>query len=193
MLNKKNSKTSFFLAGLSGIFLLGVGCNVRGLTSGYRKLSKQEKATVLLVDTTDPGQLDPQGTYRITSSEFHALLRQQPQSLIYKWVPWCTSAQCLSLNSYASYAKRHNLKLFVVADSYEPALFEINRLKGEPIFVIDHQRYGSNIRGTYSRRFVQDLTRIARLPDSVLYAQLFFFSRDSLVRTVEKSRTVVLP
>ena len=193
MLHFPRLKTPLFVAVLSGIYLLSTGCTIRGLTSGYKKLSKEEKATVRIVDAAHLDMFDPNGIYRISASELQSFLRIQPKSLVYVWVPRCNSAQCLALKTYASYAQQNNLKLFVVADSYEMELFEINRLPEEPIFVIDHKQYGSNIRGTYSKRFIQDLTGNTNLPDSVLYAQLFFFNRDSLVRTVEKSRDVVLP
>lgn len=160
--------------------LLFTGCSVKGLTSGYKKLSATERSAIKNADTISTAEIENGHIYKISGAALKRAIQQESNSLVYLWVPHCTGTHCYPLSRVVAFAKQHSQKLYIVADAYEMTDINVQLTDQYPIYIMNASAYHSNIRMRYRNAFVKELVANKRPADSVLYAGCLFFKHDTL-------------
>lgn len=160
--------------------VLLTGCNIKGLTSGYKKLSAKERSAIKNADTIHTAEIENGHIYEITGAVLKKAIKQEPGSLVYLWVPHCSGARCYPLSTFVSFAKQHSQKIYIVADAYEMTDINAQLTDQYPVYIINASAYHSNMRMRYRTAFVKELVGNNSPADSVLYAGCLFFKHDTL-------------
>ncbi|AWA29052.1 hypothetical protein HYN48_02535 [Flavobacterium magnum] len=141
---------------LIGAILSLQGCAIYGLTDDSGKLSKEQKA--MIVATADFNAKQPNKIYAINGKALRAELQKYPKSLVYVFTNGCGAESCKPLMTYDNYARKNNIKLFLVMNGYGNLDYTLAVPHPEPLYAIDNDYYNCTFRGTYTRHFENDLT-----------------------------------
>lgn len=130
--------------------------SVKGLNSGYNKLSSGEKK--LIVDYA--GKVEELGAsdsiYRISAKQLREYIQCHESVIVYEYLPYCSSEDCINPLELERYCKDKNYKLCVVTSVYD-GIFGLKGLS-VPVLAINNDYYGTNLQIKYTRRFYDELT-----------------------------------
>lgn len=161
-------------------------CTVYGLTNDYKKLSDEQKLTIVPLKNFDDTTTNQ--VYKINGSQLKQELKKHPKSLVYIFTNGCTSQYCLPMSNYERYAQENNYKLFLIMSGYAQ-LNETTKQRSEvftePLFAIDNDIYDSNIRVKYSRYFENELRGIEKKAKPDWEGSLYFFNYDQLEKVTK--------
>lgn len=162
-------------------------CTVYGLTNDYKKLSDEEKLTIVPLKNFDDTSTNY--VYKINGSQLKQELKKHPKSLVYIFTNGCTSEYCLPMSNYERYARENNYKIFFVMSGYAQ-LNETTKQRSEvftePLFAIDNDANDSNIRVKYSRYFENELRGDAKNEKYEWKGDLYFFNYDTLEKVTRE-------
>jgi len=178
---KKMKKSILCIAGM----LLLYSCNITmdGLTSGYSKLSEEEKQRIVFLDTQDDVcELSKDGKiYAITGDQLYKCIETQENVMVYTWVPHCTGSHCYLLSYVQSYCDSHGFTLYVVADYYDSKrMFNEQENISLPLFSANEKYYKTKYRFKYSKLFMKDLIKDDKLAKEIWYKTTFVFNYGKL-------------
>jgi len=158
-------------------------CTIQGLTSDYSKLD--DSHTAMITDLKDFNDSEPAKIYKINGTELNTELQKYPKALVYVFTNGCTSDFCKPLIVYDKYAKKHDMKLFLVMSGYSNLDETLNMPHPEPLYSIDNEYYGTRFRNTYTHYFENELIGKARKTKRGEYkGGLFFFNNGKLEKTL---------
>lgn len=170
------------------LFPILTGCfitNTPGFYSGYKKLSADEKQSVVITPATMPvcGIPNDQRIYAITGTQLRACLKDKDTSVVYFWSPNCHSDVCISTSAAQYYCDKKGYKLYVVAEYYDLPKMKQQNTNATPMYSVNSGAYGTDYCDKYTARFVKQLAGPAMLSKNDLYNRFFFFRADSLIHT----------
>lgn len=130
--------------------------SVKGVSSGYKKLSPDEKK--LIVDYA--GKVEnlkaSDSIYRISAKQLIEYIRLHENVIVYEYLPYCSSENCINPLEFEKYCSARNYKSCVVTSVYD-GIFDLKGLT-IPILAINNDDYGTDIQIRYTRRFYDELT-----------------------------------
>lgn len=85
-------------------------CTVYGVTNDYKKLSDDDKSTIVSLKNFDDTNV--KYIYKINGKQLKEELKKHPKSVVYIFSNGCTSQYCLPMSNYERFAKENNYKLF---------------------------------------------------------------------------------
>ncbi|MFM6993605.1 MAG: hypothetical protein ACKOWO_00655 [Sediminibacterium sp.] len=95
--------------------------------------------------------------YEITADQLLVELKNHTRSLVYIFKSGCDSENCLPLISVENFAKKNNLKLFLVLSSYYDLSKTLNQKYTSQIYSINASYYGSPKNMKYFSKFLENL------------------------------------
>lgn len=159
-------------------------CTVSGLGDDYKKLSDNQKSTILNLEKFD--DLKHHLIYKISGKQLSEELRNHPKAMVYIFTNG-TKLRIKPLKDYESYAANNGYKLFFVMDGYMNLNETISGLSTShnPLFVINKDIYNKNFKPTYTRLFIKDLG--IKKEDSIKYSNgLLFFENGKFIKLIEE-------
>lgn len=156
--------------------------SVKGLYSGYNKLSPDEKK--LTVDYT--GKVEELGAsdsiYRISARQLREYIQYHENVIVYEYLPYCSAEDCVNPLELERYCKDRNYKLCIVTSVYD-GIFGLKGLS-VPVLAINNDYYGTNLQIKYTRRFYDELTGtdFRKRGDG----RFHYFQKGKFVRTIGK-------
>ena len=167
---------------LSILLLLSLtSCTVYGVTNDYKKLSEQEKITIVPLENFE--KTDNNYIYKINGQQLKAELSKHPKSLVYLFTNGCTSVYCLPMSNYERFAKENNYKLFLVMEGYghlSQTTQQRSQVFTEPLYSIDNDYYKSWYSVRFHRLFENELRGIDKKSKPEWEGSLYFFNYDKL-------------
>lgn len=168
---------------LAVLFFIGLAsCNVKGLTSGYKKLSTAEKQLICNYPSEKACQF-----ININGKQMVEKLQKDSFALVHIWVPHCKGPNCFPLKYYRDYAKKKNCSLYIVADSYDMESIDEQITTADTIYFIDPKYYETNFRFGYTKKFINDLVNNKPIHDSLKYASYFYYRKGVFVASSSKA------
>lgn len=181
-----NNRNKWFIGFvLSSCFFSSCGIiEINGYGSDIKKLSKEERNYLqefVAFNQTEPGYI-----YPINGEQLKTEIKKYPKALVYDFKSNCVSATCYPLSTFVRYAKEHNYKLFLILNSYASLNETIDQQIKQPIFVMDHLYYQTNVRSKYSNRFIADMLKGEEMQISKeSYPSIYLFEEGKLVGFAE--------
>lgn len=131
-------------------------CSFSGLTSGYNKLTPEEKSKVVDVKASaNEAQTDGK-VYKLNDKQLSLALSGDENAIVYRYLYYCSSKGCKPLPTIEEICKKHGCKLYIVSVVYDK-IFETSGITS-PIFIIDDAYYHTTVRDKYERLFFDGLT-----------------------------------
>ena len=160
--------------------------SIEGITNDYGKLNERQKALITDLDRFE--NASEEKIYKINGAELKTELEKYPEALVYMFKNGCTSDHCKPLIVYDLYAKKHNLKLFLVMNGYASLDASLDAPHPWPLYAIDNEYYDSNNRNKYIVYFENDmLGKATKTPESKTYeGNLYFFKKGKLEKTLNE-------
>ena len=172
------------------VSLLLISCKITGLTNDYSKLTEDDKAKIVTLESFE--NLDETKIYKISGKQLRTELAKHEKSIVYIFKNGCTSDLCKPMQVYENYAKQNGYQLFLVMDGYgnlDDTVGQRNNFTSS-LFSINTDLYDSRYRATYSRRFENELLKkdINYKSNEYLGSLLFFEGNrlDKIVRDLPK-------
>jgi len=173
----------FNILGIAGILSLHSCITIDGLTSGYSRLSEEDKNQIVFSDAQDNiCELSKNGKiYAITGDQLYKCIETQENVMVYKWVPHCTGSHCYLLSYVQSYCDSHGFTLYVIADYYDSTrMFREQENISLPLFSANEKYYKTKYRNRYTKLFVKDLIKDEKLAKEIWYKNMLIFSYGKL-------------
>ena len=167
-------------------FISLTSCTVYGLTNDYKKLSDEEKLTIIPLKNFD--DTSPNYVYKINGSQLKQELKKHPKSLVYIFTNGCTSQYCLPMSNYERFAKENNYKLFLVMEGYsylKKTTEQRSEVFKETLYSIDNESYNSWYSIRYHRLFENELRGIEKKAKPDWEGSLYFFNYDQLEKVTK--------
>ncbi|MCD1115616.1 hypothetical protein [Chryseobacterium turcicum] len=161
-------------------------CTVYGVTNDYKKLSDEEKSSVVSLKNFD--DTNTKNVYKINGSQLKEELKKYPKSLVYIFSNGCTSQYCLPMSNYERFAKENNYKLFLVMEGYAhlyKTTGQRSEVFKEQLYSIDNDFYNSWYSVRYHRLFENELRRIEKKAKPTWEGSLYFFNYDTLEKVTK--------
>ncbi len=163
--------------------------NFKGLKSGYKNLSDEDKAKIIKLDESENiGELDRRDViYNISGKLIENYLHaNQGELVVYIWGPNCSSSVCYSLEYVQEMCTNRNQKLIVIIEYFDMDQIESQKMTNLdfPLFSVDTDVYGTDFCNKYIKRFIADLLNVKKVPDELLYNRYFLFSNGSFVKAI---------
>jgi hypothetical protein len=153
-------------------------------TNGYNQLTEEQKSKI--IPYTEAHSFEKGNIYCLSAQELLVELKKYPKSLVYVFTNGCSYKTCHPMAVYEDYAKIHNLKLFLVMNSYRSLHSTTNQAIDNPLFAIDADFYSDQKPKYYIDYFLNDLEGhpldLPRLR-GINNGNLFFYSGDHLDTT----------
>ncbi|MES2513804.1 MAG: hypothetical protein V4580_06640 [Bacteroidota bacterium] len=166
--------------------LLVSGCiivNTPGFYNGYKKLSDEEKKSVVLLKDDDSiSQLKKDTTiYAINGKQLKNCLAANDTSVVYLWGPRCSSVSCILISSCQDYCTQRSYKLYVVADYYDIEMMNAQNKANTPLLIANHIYYNRYYAGKLNSAFTSDLLNGTTLRGREQYNRFLFFKGDEFI------------
>lgn len=156
-------------------------CTVYGVTNDYKKLTDEEKSSIVSLKNFD--DTNTKNVYKINGKQLKEELKKHPKSLVYIFSNGCTSQYCLPMSNYEAFAKENNYKLFLVMEGYAH-LYKTTEQRSEvfkeQLYSIDNDFYNSWYSVRYHRLFENELRGIEKKAKPTWEGSLYFFNYDTL-------------
>ena len=127
--------------------------------SGYDTLSDENKAHVKVCDVPMSQIRYDGNVYQVKVEQVREYMKDIPHLIVYEYLPFCNAPSCVPPTHVLKFCKRKGVSLCVISDVYD-GLFDLQQ-KVLPIFVINHNVYGTDKYQDYSRQFYDELTGIS--------------------------------
>lgn len=122
-----------------------------GYYSDFVQLDKSLQKRVMAASDLDSLKADD-NVYTLQPKQLKQYLSSRGKVLIYSYIPYCTRNNCISpLEAYQK-CKNAEVELMLIAEGYHK-LFENTAKYPQPVFMIDSQFFGTDIREEYVYRF----------------------------------------
>lgn len=149
-------KDSLWCVLLLSVLLLS-GC-AHGRTSGYDRLSDEDKARIRPC-TRPMSQIVYDGNiYQVTVSQVREYMRDIPDLIVYEYFPLCSISSCVSPTHVLKFCKKKGLRLCVISSVYDGLLLLQQNVL--PMFAIDPMVYGTDDYQVYTTKFYDELTGV---------------------------------
>ena len=177
-------KSIFLIAGII-LFALLYGCNfsIAGLTSGYSRLSEENKKQIVFLDTAENVcEIEKEGKiYAITGDQLYKCIEKKENVIVYSWVPHCTSSSCYLLSYVQSYCDSHGFTLYVIASYYDSTRMLVEQENiSMPLFSANEKYYKTKYRSKYTKLFMKDLLKDDKLANEIWHKNIFIFNYGKL-------------
>lgn len=156
-------------------------CTVYGVTNDYKKLSDDDKSTIVSLKNFDDTNV--KYIYKINGKQLKEELKKHPKSVVYIFSNGCTSQYCLPMSNYERFAKENNYKLFLVMEGYahlDRTIAQRSEVFKEQLYSIDNDFYNSWYSVRYHRLFENELRGIEKKAKPEWEGGLYFFNFDTL-------------
>ena len=156
-------------------------CTIYGVTNDYKKLSEEEKKTIVPLD--DFEKTEENNIYKINGLQLKEELKKHPKSLVYIFTNGCTSSFCLPMSNYENFAKENGYKLFLVMEGYghlHETTAQRSKIFTETLYAIDNDYYKSWYSVRFHRFFENDIRGLDRKSKPNWEGSLYFFNYDKL-------------
>lgn len=162
------------------------GCSIKGLTSGYNKLTPKEKKEILDFQENQNTNSDFE---MINGKQVLSLVRNDENALVYLWTPHCHSSSCKPISIIADQCAAKNIKLYVVANEFELKEIKKEVSKNQKIYFLDYKFYNTNSKIKGVKRFLSDIVMSPKkesndeynLPDSIFYSNHLYFKNGNFI------------
>ena len=125
--------------------------------SGYSDLSESEKQHVKKCTSSLGALQNDCNLYQVTAKQVKEYIQKEQNVLVYEYLPFCSGGSGRSPIEVKRYCNEKGLKCVVVASVYD-GIFPIPATNTFPMFVIDHQVYGTDNYQEYGDKFYLELT-----------------------------------
>lgn len=155
----------------------------RGSADFMMNLTSEQKNMVIWTsDSTSLTNLTNDGRiYAVNPKQLKELLMTKEKAMVYKWLPACTSENCISLGLAESYCNEKGIELYVVLDSYEDAFTQIESIRN-PMFSknVGYFQYETK---DVDELFYKEL--LGDKYDKKNYYRFYYFENGEFIRTYE--------
>lgn len=154
-------------------------CTIYGLKNDYETLDETQKEDIVPFSEKTGQELGK--IYTLNGKQLTAELEKHPKSLVYVFKNGCTSDLCKPMAVYEDYAKAHNLKLFLVMNSFCHLTETTEQPLENPLFAIDSDFYGVKYRFKYQKYFQNELqNQPIKTKEKEYQGNLYFFTGNKL-------------
>lgn len=168
------------------VIVANMSCSVeiKGLWTGYKHLTEEDKKEVVFVDEEVPISNLPQDhkVYVVNGNQLRKALAENDSSVVYRWSPNCSHEYCILIQACQEYCKRHNYKLYVVADYFDMGPMRAQNVADFPMLIPNHFHYHRRYAGSVMREFTEDLLQRKLEKDEKFAGRFMIFYKDQLVR-----------
>ncbi len=175
-------------------FIFFQGCFITktpGFYSGYSRLPEKKKSKVNFINDSLKIRrgIDNRKINAINGHQLKTLIKDTSKTLVYYWIPFCSSEACLPLDVVNNYCKENGYAFFIVADYYTGA---IKKLKGQgyfksdvPVFSVNEHHYETRYCNKYRRLFLNDL--LGKHKKAVIEKQCMYylFQKDKFIKCLD--------
>jgi hypothetical protein len=129
-----------------------------GFYSGYKRLSEQQQASVVIInDTQALPTLADSTTYAITAKHLHDVIKLKSPCIIYLWDSRCSGSACISINAFKEHCATNKLNAIIVSEFFDFEMLQIQNANPRDVFAVNHWHYGTDYCIKYNKRFIKDL------------------------------------
>lgn len=146
---------AFVLLNVIGYFTGFVEIDANGAHSEYAKLSADRKERVQEAATLDSLKADG-NVYRVMPAQVKQYLKGKGKALVYSYIPYCSGSDCTPAADADRMCAEAGVELVLISELYYK-LFENTADYPRPVFVINHEAYGTDDREKYVRMFYNGL------------------------------------
>ncbi len=173
---------------LLSILLLGLsGCgSIKGFYSGYKRLSTEQTAQVVLLVNEASIPEDKTKIYAITANAFTKSIAELDTVIVYRWSAHCSSESCIPIYVAETYCKQKNYHLYILADYYDDLLFKQLSKTSNPLLAVNHKYYGTDRVTAYGNKFEKEVDQQRILNKSNNYFRFMVFEKGKLVAVKDK-------
>jgi len=173
---------NYLILGL--LILISSSCSIKGLFSDYKKVNKEyprllkkvtNKTTICHTSYSDSCQV-----LVLNAQELVTCLDVEDKIILYLWSPHCSSPYCYGLDRVQAYCTEKGLKLYVVADYYDPQSMMAYYNLEFPIIGIDMTTYKNKLTPVYTKKFLEDLSIFREKDNS---DRLFYLEKGKFIRS----------
>lgn len=124
--------------------------------TGYSLLSQEERMRIKPCPI-DMDSINDFGTlYSITAEETIAYIQQEEKVLVYEYLPFCKSKNCILPETVYDSCTTRGIKCLIISSTYD-RLFPLNNKY--PLFVINHSVYKKDNYQANSEKFYRAITK----------------------------------
>ena len=152
-------KTKLFFIALCFLTIsCGLLRDTPGYLSGHHKLNDSQKSKIEILDTLLPEKLaSSDAILVINGTTLRHYQTTTDTTLVYIWGAKCSSEVCVPLSYVDAYCKSRGYSLVIVAEYYDPIIFEQQWNSKYSLVFIDHFYYAQNKPNKYIPLFLKDV------------------------------------
>ncbi|MDA9066724.1 hypothetical protein N9K26_02860 [Flavobacteriales bacterium] len=128
------------------------------ISNTYPKFLKESNLKVKFNETDICNKVYNDTVYALKGSELKTCLADVKKAIVYIWSPFCKSDACLSIGAVQDYCNENGYDLFVVLETYDSEIINVQRSPTRPYFSIDHLYHESNAMDKHWKSFTKELT-----------------------------------
>ena len=166
--------------------ILLTSCSIGGIFTDYNKLSKQEKENVVTYAGNISDIRDYTKIYKITVEQVKQYISEKKNVVVYDYVPFCRSENCVSPKILINEAKLKGYDALIITNTYLDAFIAVGN--DFPLLVIDNSKYNTKLRGKYTDLFYQNLLGVSL--KSINYASYNLFKEGKYTRSYKNSKDI---
>lgn len=147
--------------------------------SGYKKLTQEEKQTIVPLTSFD--QTEKGNIYTINATQLKEELQNHPKAMVCFYSNSCTDNECCRpMEENIKYASENDYKLFLVMKNYDNLSENFEKQGDNPVFSIDNEYYKRKKELLYTRYFINDLLYRELSSVGSECSNLFFYKNGNL-------------
>ncbi len=157
---------------------------VKGFNNDYKRLSDEEKKSVVFVEESKKICDLPQDSatiFAVNGKQLRECLKENDTSVVYMWGPNCKAEHCILIAACQEYCDTRGYKLYIVADYYEMEVMNAQNVADEPILIANHYYYDRLYANALMRLFRADLLGREPGKEETGWCRFMIFNGDQLM------------
>ncbi|SPY35432.1 Uncharacterised protein [Porphyromonas cangingivalis] len=185
----KTMSKKIFLS-LSFFLFVSYSCiSIKGLTDGYKSLSKEHKERVVRLASLSTGKFNhiatPDSVYVVSANTLKNIIlnSRSEYQLLYEYIPDCPSEICIPIKTFLDICTQYGAEPIILSFYFDNDLF--SKSSNDFIcYVADSKAYKTKFVYKYSPKFISELTNGAiKENDSWMY-NMYLFHKGIFVKTI---------
>lgn len=128
------------------------------VSTAYPKFIKESQMKVEFNSNNICYKLYNDTIYAVKGAELKSCLINQRSAMVYLWSPFCKSESCLSIGAVQDYCNENNYELFVLLETYDAEIIDVQKSPTRPYYSINHFYHESNAMDKHIKSFFKELT-----------------------------------
>ena len=159
--------------------------NTPGFYNGYKKLTADEKSTVVILNSdseldtlTNNGQI-----ISLNGKQLRKYAMEIDTLVVYRWSPNCSSDECILISACQDYCNSKGYKLVVISEYYDIEKMGFQNTGDLPILIPNHIYYKKYYANSLNNLFFQDLLNGRKLVEEEEYNRFLIFNKGDFIES----------